>query len=127
MTGTLKQDWINRYYFAMAAVLERFVQKYGVKIYFFPEVTGPSQQEDDRMAARRVVEMMKDVATNIVIVDEPVSPSMLKGLYGLMDILLPRGCIRAVFHGMGIPTLFIGYLTKIRGMVETIGLEGLAD
>jgi colanic acid/amylovoran biosynthesis protein len=124
MTGSLKEEWFGPYYFALAAALERLVQKYGVRIYFFPQVTGPTQQEDDRIAARKVAEIMKDVTGNIVIVDELLSPAMLKGSYGLMDIFVATRMHSGIFaSSMGVPTLFIGYLTKIRGMVESLDLQ----
>jgi colanic acid/amylovoran biosynthesis protein len=124
MTGSLKEDWFGVYYSAMASALERLVQKYGVRIYFFPQVTGPTRQEDDRIAARKVAELMENVKGNIVIVEEPLSPAMLKGAYGLMDIFLSTRMHSGIFaSSMGTPTLFIGYLTKIRGMVESLGLQ----
>jgi polysaccharide pyruvyl transferase WcaK-like protein len=124
MTSSLKGEWFDVYYSAMAAALERLVQKYGVKIYFFPQVTGPSHQEDDRVAAHKVVNIMKNVTENIVIIDEPLSAAMLKGSYGLMDIFIATRMHSGIFaSSMGTPTLFIGYLTKIRGMVESLDLK----
>ena len=102
------------------------VQKYGVRIYFFPQVTGPTQQEDDRFAASKVAEMMKGVEESIVTIEEPLSSEMLKGLYGLMDIFLATRMHSGIFaSSMGTPTLFIGYLTKIQGMVESNGSSEL--
>jgi colanic acid/amylovoran biosynthesis protein len=124
MIETLKGEWFSLYYSALAASLERLVQKYGVRIYFFPQVIGPSPQEDDRIAARKVGEIMKDVTENIVIVEEQLSPAMLKGMYGLMDIFVATRMHSGIFAlSMGVPTLLIGYLTKIRGMVESLDLQ----
>jgi colanic acid/amylovoran biosynthesis protein len=124
MTGSLKKEWFGLYYSAIAAALERLVKKYDVRIYFFPQVTGPSQQEDDRIAARKVAERMKDLMRNVVVVDEPLTPEMLKGMYGLMDIFVATRMHSGIFaSSMTTPTLFIGYLTKIQGMVESLGLQ----
>jgi colanic acid/amylovoran biosynthesis protein len=124
MTGSLKKEWFSHYYSAMASALVRLVKKYDVEIYFFPQVTGPSQQEDDRIAARKVAEIMKDVTGSVVVIDDALSPEMLKGAYGLMDMFVATRMHSGIFaSSMATPTLFIGYLTKIQGMVESLGLQ----
>ena len=54
----------------------------------------------------------------------PTDPALLKALYGHMDIFVATRMHSGIFAlTMGIPTLFVGYLHKTRGLVEMLGLE----
>jgi colanic acid/amylovoran biosynthesis protein len=115
-------DW-DRYESAMAHALRTFLQRYGGSVIFCPQVTGPSQREDDRVAARRIATRMGN-PNGVVLVDEPLSPELLKGLYGLMDLFVATRLHSGIFAvGMRVPTLLIEYLAKTRGLAELMGLE----
>ena len=58
------------------------------------------------------------------LIDEQVSPAMLKAMYGLMDIFVATRMHSAIFAtSMGVPTLLIEYLDKTRGLGEMLELE----
>ena len=93
----------------------------GVRLFFFAQSRGPTPQEDDRLPACQVVAALPDPAS-AVLVDEELSPALLKACYGCMDAFVASRLHAGLFAlGMGVPTLFIGYLTKTRGMLETLG------
>lgn len=124
LTQSLAEKDLVTYYATMARALTSIVLKYRARVYFFPQVTGPSESEDDRIAAKHVVEMMQNVRDNVVVLYEPLPPASLKALYGLMDAFIATRMHSGIFAlSMGVPTLFIGYLTKIRGMLESLNLE----
>jgi polysaccharide pyruvyl transferase WcaK-like protein len=60
----------------------------------------------------------------VILVNEPLSPELLKGLYGLMDLFVATRLHSGIFAvGMRVPTLLIEYLAKTRGLAESMGLE----
>jgi colanic acid/amylovoran biosynthesis protein len=124
MASGLPMNAFVPYYRALARSLAALVDRYGVAVCFFPQVTGPAAQEDDRLAASVVVGYMGHAGHAAVIVDGLVGPAMLKGLYGLMDCFVASRMHSGIFAvSMGVPTLFIGYLTKTRGLVQSLLLE----
>lgn len=119
----LDSGHMARYYSTMAHILSRFVETYGVTLYFFPQVTGPTKVEDDRITTRLVIDCM-NVRQNIVFLDKPMSPALLRTLSGFMEIFVATRMHSGIFAvTMGVPTLFIGYLGKTRGVVEDIGVQ----
>ncbi len=119
-------DWrhLDAYYSAMARQLAQMVIKYRVRIYFFPHVTGPTPQENDAVAAREIIKRMQVGQEHAVLLDCTLFPAQLKALYGLMDIFVATRMHSGIFAiSMGVPTLFVGYLQKTRGMLESLGLE----
>lgn len=124
MTRSLDEKSLTSYYSIMAQALSQMIEKYGVKIFFFPQVTGPTLHEDDRVAARLVLDQLKNVKQHAVLVNDPLSPTMLRSLYSFMDIFVATRMHSGIFAlSMGVPTLFVGYLPKIQGILESLGLQ----
>ncbi len=93
----------------------------GMRLFFFAQSCGPTPQEDDRLPARQVMAALPD-PTAAVLVDEWLPPALLKACYGCMDAFIASRLHAGLFAlGMGVPALFIGYLTKTRGTLETLG------
>ncbi len=113
----------DQYERAMAQSLSSFLEKYGGTVVFFPQVIGPTGKEDDRVAAYRIVAQMEN-PSRAIIISEYVPPGVLKAIYGLTDVFIATRMHSAIFAiGMGIPTLLIGYLHKMRGLAEMLSLE----
>lgn len=113
----------NRYEAAMAYALSQFAKKHEGRVIFFPQVVGPTAQEDDRIAAKRIIARM-DMRENTIIVEKKMSPSELKALYSFMDMFIATRLHSAIFAvSTGVPTLLIGYLHKTTGLGEMLGLE----
>lgn len=111
------------YYASLAAVLSRMHAEFGIQVFLFPQVFGPTQYEDDRHGAGKVIELAGADADFLHLVDEGLAPNVLKACYGQMDLFLASRLHSGIFSlGMGIPTIFIGYLTKTRGMLTSLGL-----
>jgi colanic acid/amylovoran biosynthesis protein len=125
MVHTLSVKALGSARAALAGGLGRLAAQ-GVRLFFFAQSYGPTPQEDDRLPARQVMAALPD-PTAAVLVDEMLPPALLKACYGCMDAFIASRLHAGLFAvGMGVPTLFIGYLTKTRGMLETLaGLDWL--
>jgi len=119
----IDNDAWEQYEKSIAYALSKFIGKYGGNIIFFPQVTGPTAKEDDRVAARRIIAKMGDPSYAVVI-EKPLSPNLLKATYGLMDIFVATRMHSAIFAlSMKVPTLLIGYLHKVMGLAQMLSLE----
>jgi colanic acid/amylovoran biosynthesis protein len=113
----------ERYESALAYSLGNFIREFGGQVIFFPQVTGPSEREDDRVAARRIKQRMGN-PSQVILCEEALPPTVLKGLYGMVDAFVGTRMHSAIFAvSMEVPTLFIEYLSKTRGLVEMLGQE----
>ncbi len=115
-------DW-ERYESSMAEALARFARQHGMTVVFFPQVTGPTEREDDRVAARRIMARM-DLGDKAVLIEEQASPALLKAMYREMDVVVATRMHSAIFAlSNAVPTLMIVWLDKVRGLAELLGLE----
>ncbi len=81
-------------------------------------------QENDGIPTARIVASLKQNCIEAFHIEEKLSPAMLKACYGQMDTFLASRLHSGIYSiGMSVPTLFIGYLTKTRGVVESLSLE----
>lgn len=123
LTRAITMDAINRYYQALATVLRRLTEQHGVRIYFFNQVVGPTPREDDRTAVNKLKELLPKDQNQFAFVDEVLSPEQLKACYGCMDLMIASRLHSGIFAmGAGVATLPIGYFTKSRGLMQSMGL-----
>lgn len=124
MTRSLNSETISIYYEIMETSLEKFARMFGIQLVFFNQVTGPMVQENDGIPTARIVASLKQNCIEAFHIEEKLSPAMLKACYGQMDTFLASRLHSGIYSiGMSVPTLFIGYLTKTRGVVESLSLE----
>jgi len=120
MVRTLSSRDLDSAQAALAGALGNLAAQ-GVHLFFFAQSRGPTPREDDRLPERQVMAALPDPAA-AVLVDESLPPALLKACYGRMDAFVASRLHAGLFAlGMGVPALFIGYLTKTRGMLETLG------
>jgi colanic acid/amylovoran biosynthesis protein len=120
MVHTLSASDLEATRAALGFALGQLAAK-GVHLFFFAQSRGPTSQEDDRLPARQVMAALPDPGA-AVLVDAVLPPALLKACYGCMDAFVASRLHAGLFAvGMGVPTLFIGYLTKTRGVLETLG------
>lgn len=124
MGRSLEPGAVFNYYSMLANGLRKFIALRKIKVYLFNQVTGPTKVEDDRLGTSAVAELLSDITGRVVNVNEVLSPSTLKGCYGLMDFYVASRLHSGIFAiSMNVPTLFIGYLSKTRGVLRSIDLE----
>jgi polysaccharide pyruvyl transferase WcaK-like protein len=123
LSRSFDRDHIESYYRTLARSLDRFSQVFAVKIYIFNQVTGPSIHENDSIAAEYLLNMLAANQNRIIHVDQHLTPMELKACYSLMDMFIATRLHSGIFAmSGGVPTLFIGYNTKTRGVLESVGL-----
>lgn len=124
MPSYLNQQQITNYYAVVASSLSELARKCDLDVFFFHQVIGPSNQEDDRIATSIVTHLMSISPERIHVIEDILKPDLLKACYGRMDIFLASRLHSGIFSlSMGIPTVFIGYLSKTRGILEALGIE----
>lgn len=124
MPSYLDPQQISNYYAAVAAALSDLAIQNDLDVFFFYQVIGPSSQEDDRIATSEVVRQMNLAPERIHVVDEILRPDQLKACYGCMDLFLASRLHSGIFSlSMGVPTVFVGYLSKTRGVLEALDIN----
>jgi colanic acid/amylovoran biosynthesis protein len=124
MVKTLSQAQLTATGLALAEALGALTHQVdGLQIFFFPQVSGPSPHEDDRPACQAVLAALPEDC-DAHLVETPCSPALLKACYGQMDLMVAGRLHAGLFAaGMSTATLWLGYLTKTRGMLTTLELE----
>jgi colanic acid/amylovoran biosynthesis protein len=109
---------------AVAAALSSFLARHGGTVFIFPQVTGPSHAEDDRISAARIAGMLAMHQSQVVQVNSVWSPGQLKAAYGQMDLFLGTRLHSNIFAlTAGTLVLAIAYQYKTHGMLEMLGLS----
>jgi colanic acid/amylovoran biosynthesis protein len=109
---------------ALAGAVRRFIGETGGTAIFFPQVCGPSLEQDDRVAARRVAAHLADLGGRVRLIEQPPEPSVLKTALGVMDVFVGTRMHSNLFAlAGGAPCLAIGYQFKTLGMVDMVGLS----
>jgi colanic acid/amylovoran biosynthesis protein len=112
----------QRYEAALAEALSAFAQKTGARYVFFPQVTGPTIEQDDRVVARRVAGNMR--GAKVTLIEEQAAPDVMKAAFGLMNLFVGTRMHSNIFAlSGGVPVVAIGYLHKTRGIMQMMGLE----
>ena len=107
---------------AIAGACTRLAAHAGVQIVVIPHVFGPGAEYDDRRAARRLVGLVGEKASTLV-VDEPLDPGLLKAIIGRCGLLIGtrmHSVIAAV--SQGIPTLALAYSPKALHLMRRLNM-----
>jgi colanic acid/amylovoran biosynthesis protein len=114
----------SEYEEACAEAIRYFVCDLGGRAILFSQVTGPSDDSDDRIPARRIKAKLPDISDSIVLLEEQLPPELLKTLYGQMDVFIGTRMHSNIFAlTEGVPVIAIGYLHKTRGIAAMLKLE----
>jgi colanic acid/amylovoran biosynthesis protein len=109
---------------AVEVALRHFLSAHGGQVVLFAQVQGPTQAEDDRLPARRLLTRLQDLSGQVLLLDRELPPALLKAAYGQMDIFLWTRLHSNIFAlTEGVPVVAIGYQYKTRGIMRMLGLE----
>ena len=123
MIRTLSREKLQNFYRSLADSLTELSSRYGYKVYFFPQVTGPTTMEDDRIPARFVASLMKCPPEQVALVEDYLTDIELRSLYASMGLFIASRLHSGIFALMsGVPTLLIGYLPKALGIMNALDL-----
>ena len=124
MGRSLNYQLVQNYYQVLEQTIPQFALLHQLQVVIFYQVTGPTHLEDDRIPSRLFFKKVQEIYKDILIIEKSLSPSMLKACYGEMDVFLASRLHSGIFAlGMEVPTIFIGYLPKSFGILESIGFE----
>jgi len=109
---------------ACAAAARWFVVHTGGRVIFFPQVWGPTVDQDDRIPARRVAGRLQDINKSLHLVQKPLAMGLLKSVYGKMDLFIGTRMHSNIFAlSEGVPAIAIGYQHKTRGIAAMAGMS----
>lgn len=124
--GAQFQGYDNQkeYESALASALHKFLTRHGGKVVFLPQSWGPSPSEDDRLPARRIASQIKGKPNSVFVVNSPLSPGLLKAVFGEMDIFIGTRMHSNIFAlSQNVPVIAIGYLHKTLGIAQSVGIQ----
>lgn len=114
----------NEYEIACEGAIRYFVSQLGGKAILFPQVTGPTEDNDDRIPARRIFSRLSDITDSILLIEQQLPPELIKALYGQMDILIGTRMHSVILAlSEGVPVIAIGYMHKTQGLANMIGMD----
>lgn len=109
---------------ALVTALNAFATRHVGTVFLFPQVTGPSQAEDDRIPSRRVAAGLRARGASVVLIDATWSPAELQTAYGQMDIFIGTRLHSNIFAlTAGTPVVAIAYFYKTFGIMQMLGLS----
>jgi len=107
-----------------AGLLEHVVSKNDVNVIFLPHALGPGKALDDTVIARDVMKRMQR-KNNVVLLDDDISASLLKGIIKKSNFLIAERIHSMIgATGVGTPFLCLGSTTdrRIKGIIgEMVG------
>ena len=114
----------SEYEAACAGAARRFLEEHGGRVILFPQVWGPTAAHDDRVPARRIAAQLASLSNAVMMVEQPLSPALLKSVYGRMDVFIGTRMHSNIFAlSEGVPCLVIGYMHKTQGIAEMVGMS----
>jgi colanic acid/amylovoran biosynthesis protein len=114
----------SNYESACAKAIRQFVIQFNGKAILFPQVIGPSSDNDDRIPAGRIKMILNDISDSVLFIEEQLPPELIKALFGQMDVLIGTRMHSLIFAlAEGVPVIAIGYLHKTQGLAAMIGLD----
>ncbi len=107
----------------MAKLADTLVEKYGVKIVFFPTNYRVHGCRDNDVATSQEIRDKMTHSDSAFVIDRLTTPSQFKGMLACSRVNIVtrmHACILST--GAGIPTLSVNYLFKLREYMESLGL-----
>ncbi len=113
----------RNYIEVMSRIADYVISKLDATIVFMPQVIVPSLEEDDRLVAKEVFELINHKA-RFKLLSENYSPEELKGIIGQTSLFIGTRMHSNIFAtSMYVPTVAIGYRHKTEGIMAMLGLE----
>lgn len=107
----------------VAALLDKYIEKYNAQIVFVSHVTGPNSEKDDRKSADRVVQHMRRKAGAKVLHGD-YRPDELKAVIGTFDVMVgARMHANIAALSTGVPLIAVRYSQKTDGIMQLFGMD----
>lgn len=113
----------QQYEDSIAELISHIVSNYSGKVILFPQCWGPTPVEDDRKPAERIHNRLSELRADIIFVEDPISPPLIKSLIGQVDLMVGTRMHSNIFALSNfVPVIAIGYLHKTMGIAQTAGV-----
>lgn len=114
----------DNYEVALEAIIRHFASHYGGLTILFPQTSGPSTIEDDRLVTQRLAKRLSELGNSLSVIDEPLTPGLLQTVLGQLDLFIGTRMHSNIFAlNSGVPVIAIGYMHKTRGIARSLGIE----
>jgi polysaccharide pyruvyl transferase WcaK-like protein len=124
MGHSLITSQVENYYSVVKNCIERFLKTHQAKVMIFNQVSGPTKSENDGYYSELIFKELQSKSLDVVHVNEQLDPRLLKACYGQMTGFIASRLHSGIFSlSMEVPTLFIGYLSKTKGLLDACGLN----
>lgn len=114
-----------QYESAIARTICQFLHENEGYVVILSQVTGPRTVDDDRIPAFRLQQLLAtgSCAERVIVVGEALAPSVLRTLYGMMDLLVGSRLHSNIFAlSAGTPVVAIAYQAKTHGVMKSVDL-----
>jgi colanic acid/amylovoran biosynthesis protein len=109
---------------ALAATAAHFIHNRDGHVVLFAQVCGPTTLEDDRIPARRILQLLSSMADRVTLVDDMVPAHLLFAAYGQTDLFLGTRLHSAIFAlCAGVPVIAVAYQYKTFGIMTMLDLD----
>lgn len=132
LMGMTVLDWGAQYNFfnqqghyenAILAGINHFIENYQGTVVLFPQCSGPTAAEDDRIPSLKLKEASV-FNQSIIVVETPLTADQLISAYSHVDLFIGTRMHSNIFALISfIPVIGIGYLHKTSGIAEMVGIE----
>jgi len=132
LLGMTVLDWGAQYnYFSQQRQFENaildginhFIEKYHGTVVLFPQCSGPSAAEDDRIPSMKLKKASR-FSQNIIAIETPLTADQLISAYSQMEIFIGTRMHSNIFALINfIPVIAVGYLHKTNGIATMAGIE----
>lgn len=128
IAGFTVRQWLDpkkqaRYEAAVASAADYFIEHHGVKVVFMPQVTSAYQQDDDRIASKRVHDKMAHADQAHVIVQD-LDHLEVKALYDNLEFIVGTRFHSVIFSLTSyVPAIAIEYEHKTSGIMADLDLS----
>jgi polysaccharide pyruvyl transferase WcaK-like protein len=113
---------IENYLTSIRRLVHELITTLNARVVFFPMHIVPP--DDDRVPAEKVVERLGSERERVVVVRTQYAPREMKAMLGLMDLVVGVRLHSLILSSsMDVPTISIGYSSKIRAFVKLVGRE----
>lgn len=113
----------KRYEDALTEAVRYFLDRFGGRALFFAQVRSKALIDDDLITAKRIAARLGG-DNRVWVVEEKLPSSLLKAIYGLMDVFIGTRMHSNIFAlSQGVPVIAIAYFPKTRGIMQMLGLD----
>lgn len=125
--ASFSQAQQDRYDEAIVQLLRHIVHDLGGRVFMFGQVTGPTEREDDRLIAKKLMAKAGLEFPDVVLFEKLTTIESLLTAYATLDMMVGTRMHSTIMSLVSrIPVCAISYLNKAKSTFELVGLSAYA-